>query len=59
MTKHIAAIALQEELKKINKEIDVKIIRGKSYSREARRHKSLLSQLAFLNYKRFGFLSLL
>ena len=33
------------ELEKLNDRIDLKILRGKSYHTEARRHKSLLTQL--------------
>lgn len=36
---------IEEEINKLNMRIDLKIIRGKSYAKEARRHKFLLSQM--------------
>jgi hypothetical protein len=36
---------INKELKKLNDRIDAKIIRGRSYEREAQRHKDLLSTL--------------
>jgi hypothetical protein len=36
---------IQSELEKINDEIDLKIIRGIAYRKEAQRHKFLLSHL--------------
>ncbi|MEY2664720.1 MAG: hypothetical protein RIT04_528 [Candidatus Parcubacteria bacterium] len=39
---------IRAEIKRLNEEIDMKIIRGISYRGEARRHKSLMSQLARL-----------
>lgn len=36
---------IHTELDRINETIDLKIIRGQSYSKEARRHKFLLSHL--------------
>jgi len=36
---------IQSELRKVNEVIDQKILEGKSYVRESRRHKLLLSQL--------------
>lgn len=35
---------LRKEIKKLNKEIDLKIIKGLPYRAEARRHKFLVSQ---------------
>ncbi len=35
---------LRKEIKKLNKDIDLKIIRGLPYRAEARRHKFLVSQ---------------
>ncbi len=35
---------LRMEIKKLNKEIDLKIIKGLPYKAEARRHKFLVSQ---------------
>ena len=40
---------IQRQLKELNNEIDVKIVQGKAYRREARHHKMLLRQLAELN----------
>lgn len=39
------ATSLVREIGKLNDQIDRKIIKGKSYSKEARRHKMLLIQL--------------
>ena len=36
---------IHAELDRINEAIDLKIIRGQSYAKEARRHKFLLSHL--------------
>jgi hypothetical protein len=57
MSKYNVASALQKELRKINQEIDQKIISGRSYYREARRHKSLLSQLSRVRRGSFSLLS--
>ncbi len=35
---------LRKEIKKLNKDIDLKIIKGLPYKAEARRHKFLVSQ---------------
>ncbi len=40
---------LKLELKKVNKIIDYKIVRGLPYAREARAHKLLLARLAIIN----------
>ncbi len=45
MSKHQIVKSLRSEIKKINYVIDQKIIQGAPYSREARRHKFLISQL--------------
>ncbi len=45
MSKHQIVKSLRAEIKKINYVIDQKIIQGLPYSREARRHKFLISQL--------------
>ncbi len=45
MSKHQIIKSLRSEIKKINYVIDEKIIQGVPYSREARRHKFLISQL--------------
>jgi hypothetical protein len=38
--------AVRRELEQLNREIDVRIIKGLSYAREARRHKFLKASLA-------------
>lgn len=48
MSKQNFEKALRKELAVLNDKIDEKIIRGLSYSVEARRHKFILSQLASL-----------
>ena len=49
MSKNILIKELQKELSKLNDLIDLKIIRGLSYKKEAKRHKFLLNQLNALN----------
>jgi hypothetical protein len=39
------AYSIHDELKRINEQIDLKIIKGQSYVREAKVHKRLRSQL--------------
>lgn len=39
---------MQTELGKLNQQIDLKIIRGRAYQREAKRHKFILRQLSVL-----------
>lgn len=46
---HFLRQAIKRELEDLNHKIDSKIVRGRSYIREARRHKYLLSQLYGLN----------
>lgn len=55
MSKTQTTKAINQELVKLNTIIDQKIIRGLAYSREAHRHKTLLSQLSHL--QRSGWLS--
>lgn len=45
MTKHATIKALEYELDIINRQIDMKIITGRAYKKDALRHKSLLAQL--------------
>lgn len=40
---------IQRELNLVNEQIDIKIVQGKSYHREAKHHKMLLRQLAELD----------
>ncbi|MES2471130.1 MAG: hypothetical protein V4526_02785 [Patescibacteria group bacterium] len=48
MSKHTLIKELRKELNKLNAEIDMRIIRGKSYKRESQRHKFIVSQLKAL-----------
>ena len=48
MSKHVLLKELKMELKKINADIDMKIIRGLSYRKEARRHKFIMAQISSL-----------
>ena len=41
--------AIERELQKLNEEIDNKIVKGISYVKESRRHKTLLNQLNSFN----------
>lgn len=41
---------IEAELARLNDRIDVKILRGRSYAKEAERHKFLLRQLNRLEY---------
>lgn len=45
MSGHTFKKAIESELKKLNEVIDLKIVQGSSYAKEARRHKFLLRQL--------------
>jgi len=49
MSKFILEKKIQSELKKINDNIDVKIVKGLSYRREALRHRFLLNRLSDLH----------
>lgn len=49
MSKFILEKRIQAELKKINDVIDLKIIKGVSYKREALRHRFLLYRLVDLH----------
>ncbi len=44
MSKIQLAQKIRKEIKKLNREIDLKIIKGLPYKAEARRHKFLVSQ---------------
>ena len=44
---------LEREIQKINKKIDLKILQGQTYWKEARDHKLLLQKLRFHNRKSF------
>jgi hypothetical protein len=51
MSKARTIQVIREEIRRLNEEIDMKIIRGLSYRNEARRHKLLASQLARLTLR--------
>jgi hypothetical protein len=55
MSKHQAIKAIRMEIDRINQEIDLRIIKGVSYRREALRHKTLMAQLARLTPRRSPF----
>lgn len=45
---------LEREINNINKKIDVKILKGLDYTREARDHKLLLKKVRYNTQKSFG-----
>ena len=45
MTQHQVFKVIVSEIEMLNKEIDLKIIRGLSYAEESKRHKTLLARL--------------
>lgn len=45
---------LEREINKINKKIDLKIMRGEDYRREARDHKLMLRRMRFLRGQTLG-----
>lgn len=44
---------LEKEIQKINHQIDLKILRGENYSKEARDHKLLLKKVRYNTRKSF------
>jgi hypothetical protein len=44
---------IDKELEKLNATIDLKIIEGESYRRDAQRHKMLLSQIKHIRRKQW------
>lgn len=54
MTREQYIKIIERELHNINKKIDVKILQGMDYAREAREHKQLLHKIR--QHKRKGFL---
>ena len=44
---------LEKEIQKINQKIDLKIIRGEEYTKEARDHKLLLKKVRYHTHKSF------
>lgn len=58
MSKYNLEKVLKKELEVLNKEIDMRIIKGLSYWRQARRHKYIMSSLARIRREtRAGWLS--
>ena len=49
MSKEKTIHELLQEIRSINEKIDLKIIRGKSYKKEAKRHRFLVSHLNLLS----------
>ena len=49
MSKEKTIHELLQEIRHLNESIDLKIIRGKSYKKEAKRHKFLVSHLNLLS----------
>ena len=45
---------LEREIQKINKKIDLKILKGEVYSKEARDHKLLLKKVRYHTKQSFG-----
>ena len=54
MSKHQTVRTIRAEIDRINQEIDLRIIKGVPYRREALRHKFLMRQLARLSPGGFG-----
>jgi hypothetical protein len=52
MSKHQAIKMIRLEIERLNQEIDLRIIKGVSYAREAKRHRFLQSQLQRLAPRR-------
>jgi len=44
---------IEKEIQRINRIIDLKILRGEAYFREARDHKLLLKKIRFYNRQNF------
>lgn len=44
---------IEKEIQRINRIIDIKILRGEEYMREARDHKLLLKKIRFYNRQSF------
>jgi hypothetical protein len=45
---------LEKEIQRINKKIDLKILQGENYLKEARDHKLLLQKVRYHTKKSFG-----
>jgi hypothetical protein len=57
MSKHQTIKVIRLEIDRLNREIDLRIIRGISYRREALRHKHLSEELARLLPRRSNWLA--
>jgi len=44
---------IEKEIQRINRKIDLKILRGEEYKKEARDHKLLLKKIRYNNRKNF------
>lgn len=53
MTKEQYLKIIEREIHNINKKIDIKILKGEDYSREAREHKELLHKIRQHSRKSF------
>ncbi|MFA6554106.1 MAG: hypothetical protein WCS89_01210 [Candidatus Paceibacterota bacterium] len=49
MSKHQAIKTIRSEIERLNREIDLRIIKGLSYRQQSQRHKFLMAQLARLS----------
>ena len=54
MSKHQAIRTIKSEIERLNQEIDLRIIKGVPYRRQALRHKFLMGQLSRLAPRRSG-----
>lgn len=45
--------SIEKEIQRINKKIDLKILRGEKYSKEARDHNLLLKKIRYINRRNF------
>ncbi|MFA6459039.1 MAG: hypothetical protein WCV79_01410 [Candidatus Paceibacterota bacterium] len=57
MSRYQTIKEIRQEIDRLNQEIDLRIIRGISYAKEARRHKFLMSQLRRLRPSTLAWLS--
>ena len=55
MSKRELKREMELELARLNRLIDIKVIKGYSYTEESKRHKALLSQLKKLNFRQKKF----
>ncbi len=54
MDKRSLRKAIEQEIIRLNQEIDLRIIRGLSYDRQSRRHRFLTTQLRILSLREDG-----